>query len=225
VQPRTELGFAANLLWMWRGKEASPWQERVLETCLITAAEHAFTPTTFAVRLVAGGGGDFVAALTAGISVAQGSRHAGVAAAALEVLSEVRTPDRADAWVRQRTARGESIPGFTHRRYRVGDPRAEWLSPLCLRLAELNDKLDREDLASAIEQVVWDQQHLLPAVAWPMARIADYLGFDRSLFVPLYVISRMAGWAAHFVEQRSQTPPHPLRTHYTGPNLRHARAD
>lgn len=225
VQPRMELGFAANLLWLWRGREPSPWQERILETCLITAAEHALTPTTLAVRLVAGGGGDFVAALTAGISVAQGSGHAGVAGRCLDVLSEVRTPDRADSWVRQRISRGESIPGFTHRRYRVGDPRAEWLSPLCLRVAELNDRLDREDLASAIEQVVWDQQHLLPAVAWPMARLADYLEFDRSLFVPLYVISRMAGWAAHFVEQRRQPPPHPMRPHYTGPALRHLRRD
>jgi len=223
VDPRSELGFAANLLWMLRGREASPFQERALETCLITAAEHGFTPTTIAVRLVAGGGGDFVAALLAGISVAQGPLHAGVAVEALDVLSEVRTPDRAEGWVRQRTTKGQSVPGFVHRRYRVGDPRSEWLSPLARQLAELNDKLVREELASAIEQAVWDQQHLLPAVAWPASRIMDYLGVDRHLLTPLYVVGRMAGWAAHFVEQQQQTSPRVFRTHYTGPTQRHAR--
>jgi citrate synthase len=224
VEPRSDLGFAANLLWMLRGREPSPFHERSLETCLITAAEHGFTPTTIAVRLVAAGGGDFLAALLAGLSVAQGPTHAGVAAQALDVLSEVRTGDRADGWVRQRTLKGQSVPGFVHRRYRVGDPRAEWLSPLCRRMAELNDKLDREELAGAIEQAVWDQQHLLPAVAWPSARIMDYLDIDRQLFVPLYVLGRMAGWAAHFVEQRQTALPRVFRTHYTGPAQRHVRS-
>jgi citrate synthase len=224
VDPRSDLGFGANLLWMLRGKEPSGFYERAMESCLITTAEHGFTPTTVAVRLVAAGGGDFLAALLAGMSVAQGPLHAGAAGQALEVLSEIRTADRADAWVRQRTMKGQSVPGFVHRRYRVGDPRAEWLSPLCRRLAELNDKIDREELAGAIEQAVWDQQHLLPAVAWPAARIVDYLGIDRALFVPLYVLGRMAGWAAHFVEQQSLPAPRMFRTQYTGPAARSVHA-
>lgn len=223
LDPRSDLGFAANVLWMLRGREPSPFQEQSLETCLVTTAEHGFTPTTVAVRLVAAGGGDFLAALLAGMSVAQGPLHAGAAAQALDVLSEIRTADRAEAWIRQRLAKEQSIPGFVHRRYRVGDPRAEWLSPLCKRLAELNDKTDREQLAESVEQTVWDQLHLLPAVTWPAARIVDYLGIDRAMFVPLYVLGRMAGWAAHFVEQQQQPVPKPLPTHYVGPALRHPR--
>lgn len=223
MEPRADLGFAAQIGYLIQGKEPAAWIERALERLLIVCAEHGFTASTWAVRAAAAAQADLSTSLQAGLSVAQGARASGSATATLNVLSAVKTPERAKAWVEQMTAKNKSIPGFQHRLYRVGDPRTDWLSPLCREAAERTGKLEREDLASAIEQAVWDQRGVLPAVVWPAARLLDYLGIHHDLFGPLFVLSRMAGWAAHDAEQRRAGHAPVIRAYYTGPAPRPLR--
>ena len=223
MEPRADLGFAAQIWYLIQGKEPVGWIERSLERLLIVCAEHGFTASTWAVRAAAAAQADLSTSLQAGLSVAQGARASGSATATLNVLTAVKTPERATAWVEQMTAKHKSIPGFQHRLYRVGDPRTDWLSPLCREAAERMGKLDREDLASAIEQAVWDQRGILPAVVWPAARLLDYLGIHHDLFGPLFVLSRMAGWAAHDAEQRRSGNAPVIRAKYIGPTPRPLR--
>jgi len=225
VEPRDDLGFAANLWWLFQSREPSPLIERALETLLILGADHGMTPATIAVRLAAAAGADFPAALQAGVSVAMSRRPVGQAEASLDVLRDVRTADRARSWVGQMAAKEKAIPGFEHRIYRVGDPRADWVAPLCRRAAERTGRMEREELASAIEGAVWDEMQRLPSVIWPAARLLDYFGFDRSTFGPLYVIARMAGWAAHYVEQRESGHMPTTTTQYAGLPPRRFQAD
>jgi len=223
MEPRADLGFAAQVWYLIHGKEPAAWIERAFERLLIVCAEHGFTASTWAVRAAAAAQADLSTSLQAGLAVAQGARSSGSAVATLNVLSAVRTPDRAHAWVEQMATKHKPIPGFQHRLYRVGDPRTDWLSPLCREAAERNGKLDREDLASAIEQAVWDQRGVLPAVVWPAARLLDYLGIHHDLFGPLFVLSRMAGWAAHDAEQRRNGNAPVIRASYVGPAQRPLR--
>lgn len=225
VEPRDDLGFAGNVWWLFQGREPSPPVEKSLETLLVLGADHGMTPATVAVRLAAASGADFPAALQAGISVAMSRRPVGQAEASLDVLHDVRSADRARVWVGQMAAKEKAIAGFEHRIYRVGDPRADWVAPLCRRAAERTGRLEREELASAIEGAVWDLLQRLPSVIWPAARLLDYLGFDRSTFGPLYVIARMAGWAAHFVEQRESGRSPTTTTQYVGIPPRRFQAD
>ena len=74
-----------------------------------------------------------------------------------------------------------------------------------------------EDIAAAVEAVVWDEQQILPSLDWPAARLLHYLGLDADLFVPLFVISRMVGWAAHYIEQQQSPQTIRPRGIYTGP--------
>lgn len=202
LAPRDDLGFAANLWWLLHGKDPAPEVERALDTVLITGLDHGVSPATAAVRLAAATGVPFCDALECGLGLMTAPRPTGEAAAALELLAS-RSPDRAVAQVKQLIARDKPIPGFEHRVYRVGDPRAEWLTPICQAVARSLGRDERERVASAIEQAVWDGRQRLPSVLWPAARLMDYLGFDGDQFAPLYVISRLAGWAAHYAEQQS----------------------
>jgi len=223
VEPHSELSFASNLWCLLEGHEPPAWLERVLDTLLILGAEHGFTPATLSVRMAAAMGSSFSSALLAGVSVARGPQCAGAPAEVLGVLHAVRTPDRAENWVRTTLERQGRVPGFRHRVYRVGDPRTESLSAICRVVAERTGRSDREPLAAAIEQAVWDQAQLLPALSWSVARILDNLGLEPDLFAPLYVISRLAGWMAHFAEQKSQPQSPVIRQIYTGPTIRHHR--
>jgi citrate synthase len=223
VAPRSDLGFAANLWWLLKEDECPAWLEQVLDTLLILCAEHGLGPATRAVRLAATTGADFANALLAGIAVARGPYAAGAAADAIRVLDAVRTPERAATWVSTALERHGRVPGFRHRAYRVGDPRAECLTAVCRRVAERTDRLGREQLAEAVEHAMWDQAQVLPAVAWSISRILDNLGLEHDVFVPLYAISRLAGWTAHYAEQLQQ-PSATVRAQYVGETLRHHRA-
>jgi citrate synthase len=223
IEPRDDLGFAANLWWLLREEEAPAWLEQALETLLIICADHGLAPATLAVRLAASTGSNFSSALQAGIAVARGPHAAGAAAEALGVLSAVRTAERADAWVKGTLERHDRVPGFRHRAYRVGDPRTECLTAVCRRVAERTGHLEREKLAGVVEHAVWQQAQVLPALSWPVSRLLDNLGIEHDLFVPLYVISRLAGWTAHFAERLSDASLPFVRPKYVGEPLRHHR--
>jgi 2-methylcitrate synthase len=77
-----------------------------------------------------------------------------------------------------------------------------------------------ENVAAAIETAVWDEQQILPSFDWPAARLLHYLGLDSDLFIPLFVISRSVGWAAHFIEQQQTPQPIRARATYVGPDNR-----
>ena len=225
LEPRDDFGFVGNLWWLFQGREPTAAIERALETLLILGAEHGLAAGTIAVRLAAGVDADFAAALQAGVSVAMSRYPVGQAASTLDVLRDVRSNDRARDWVAARLETHQSIPGFEHRVYRVGDPRTDVVAALCRKFAERSGRQDREELAAAIEGAVWDQAQRLPSVSWPAARLLDYLGFDRSVFGPLYVISRLAGWTAHYVEQREQGRLPATSVNYQGPPPRSFAVD
>jgi citrate synthase len=223
VKPRSELSYVANLWWLLTTQEPPGWLEFVLDAVFILCAEHGLAPSTVAVRMASAARSDFSSALQAGIAVARGSWAAGAAAEALEVLGAVRSPERAGSWVAATLERQGHIPGFRHRAYRVGDPRTESLTTVCRRVAERTGREDREQLASAVEHAVWDRAQLLPALSWPVSRLLDNLRLEQELFVPLYVLSRLAGWTAHFQEQLQQPEQAVVRSRYVGEPLRHLR--
>jgi citrate synthase len=220
LAPRDDLSFAGNLWWLIHGREPAAYIERALDMLLVLGADHGLAPATIAVRLAAAAGADFPAALQAGTSLAMSRHPVGVAEASLDLLHDVKTPARAKAWVEQQLEQHAGLPGFEHRIYRVGDPRTDVTAALCKRVAERAGRKEREELATAIEQAVWEQQQRLPSVIWPAARLLDYLGVDRPLFGPLYVIARMAGWAAHYVEQRETSGWPQTASPYHGPGPR-----
>lgn len=221
LEPRPELFHAANVWWLLTETSPAESTVRSLEALFILCAEHGLSPATAVVRMAAGTGGELSTALLAGIAVAQGARAAGAAAEALAVLDAVRDPDRAAAWVAATLKRQGYVPGFRHRVYRMGDPRTEVLTPLCRLVAEHTHRQHREQLAQAIETAVWDQVQLLPALSWPVGRLLDNLGLEQELFVPLYVLSRLAGWTAHYLEHMQVQERTVFRSHYVGETLRH----
>lgn len=217
VRSRDDLSFAGNLLWLLTGREPSPSSERACDALLILTAEHEFAPSTCAARVVASTRADFYSAVIAGMCAIKGAWHGGPGRQIIDILEAVEKPEAAKSIVSAVLEQYERIPGFWHRVYRTSDPRAELLAPFCRAVAEENGRNQTEQVASAIEAAVWDQQEILPSVDWPAARLLHYLDLDADLFVPIFVISRMVSWAAHYVEQQSSRQPIRPRGTYAGP--------
>jgi 2-methylcitrate synthase/citrate synthase II len=220
VPPGNELSFAGNLLHMITGREPSALHERAMDVSLILYAEHEFNASTFTARVVRSTGSDLYSAITAAVGALKGPLHGGANERVMGVLEEVGTPDNAESWVRQALAQKRRIMGFGHRVYKQGDPRATILREYCVQLAEERGDTSLEEIADTIERVVREEKGLPPNLDWPSARLYHYLGLEVELYTPLFVASRVAGWAAHAIEPAENNRLIRPRSRYVGPPRR-----
>lgn len=211
------LSFAGNVLWLLNGERPSQRMAHAMDVSLILYAEHEFNASTFTSRVVASTLSDVHSAVTAAIGALKGPLHGGANERVMDVLNEVGSPDRAEAWIRDALNRKLKIMGFGHRVYKTGDPRAEYLKSLCRELAAETGHQDFEKTADVIETIVRGEKKLPPNLDWPSARLYYYLGLPIELYTPLFVLSRVVGWGAHTIEQLDNNRIIRPRSRYTGP--------
>src|SRR5262245_6565739 len=214
------LTLPANLLWMLRSQKPSEKQIHAMDVSLILYAEHEFNASTFSARCVVSTLSDLHSGITAAIGALKGPLHGGANEAAMSVLAEVGTADRAEAWVRQALAEKRRIMGFGHRVYKEGDPRAVYLKKLTAAVAAETGHQDMERMADIIETAVRTEKKLPPNVDWPCARLYHYLGLPVDLYTPIFVVARVVGWSAHVIEQLDNNRLIRPRGLYKGPALR-----
>jgi citrate synthase len=216
VAPDKHRSLPANLLWMIRRHEPNEMLVRALDISLILYAEHEFNASTFTARVICSTMSDLYSAVTGAIGALKGPLHGGANERAMEVLNEVGLVDNAEPWVRRALAEKRRIMGFGHRVYKQGDPRAAILKPLCSQLAQEAGQTALETIAETIERVVLEEKGLRPNVDWPCARLYHYMGLPIDLYTPLFVVARVAGWSAHFMEQAAANRLIRPLSRYTG---------
>jgi citrate synthase len=210
------VSFASNLFRLLQGTPPTEVEEHALEVALILAAEHEFTPSSFAARLAGSTHADVYSAVQAALSTYIGSRHSGAERSVLDVLDEVKSLDEVTDWVESRQQAGDKIAGFGHPVFTDSDPRAALLEPYCQRIAHLRKLSEREELASAIEDAVWDHYRLPANFDWAFSRLLEHLGFRRELHSAVFVASRVVGWCAHAIEQAASGEAIRPRARYRG---------
>ncbi len=220
VAPDPQLSLAGNILWLLSGEKPSERLIKAMDVSLILYAEHEYNASTFTSRVVCSTMSDLHSSITAAIGALKGPLHGGANERVMEVLEEVGTADKAEAWVRDALANKVRIMGFGHRVYKTGDPRARYLKTLCGELAAETGHEDMEKMADVIETIVVGEKKLPPNLDWPSARLYHYMGLAVDLYTPLFVLSRVVGWSAHVIEQLDNNRLIRPRANYTGPEPR-----
>jgi citrate synthase len=196
------VSLAERFLLRWRG-EARPEDVTAVDAYWVTAAEHGMNSSTFAARVIASTGADVAAALSGAVGALSGPLHGGAPARVLQMLEEVEREGDAARYVARLLRRGERIMGFGHRVYRAEDPRARALRRIAERLGsprvEVARELERAALAALAEHK--PDRVLSTNVEFWSALVLDQAGVPQSLFLPLFVCARTAGWSAHILEQ------------------------
>ena len=217
IAPRADLGHAANFLSMVHGQAPSPAMSQAFDLSLVLYTEHELNASTFSARVTVSTLSDLYSGIVAAVGTLKGPLHGGANEEAWKVLEEVGAPENAERWIKEALAQKRRIMGFGHRVYKTGDPRARILKEHCARLAaEVGD--DRwERIAEPIEQIVTTQKQLPPNVDWPSARLYHYMNLDTDLYTPIFAMARVAGWAAHVIEQLDHNRLMRPRARYIGP--------
>jgi citrate synthase len=220
VEPREELDHAANYLYMLTGDEPDKLKAAALNKYLILLADHGMNSSTFTARIVASTWSDAYSAVTAAICALKGPLHGGAPAPVLKMLQEIRTPERAEEWLRSELKSGRRLMGFGHRLYRTTDPRAEILRDIAEQTApkELVDLAKTvEDTAIRILQEYRRERRLYTNVEFYSAVVMHSVGLHPDLFTATFAASRSVGWTANILEQVASNRLIRPDIEYTGP--------
>jgi citrate synthase len=219
VEPREDLSYAANYLYMLTGAEPDPAHARAIEQYLISTIDHGFNASTFTARVIASTGADLVACLCGALGSLSGPLHGGAPSRALDTLDAIGTPDRIDPWIRERVLAGERIMGFGHPVYRTEDPRSRMLRGIAESIGG-----DLVDFATLVERrVVEILAELKPGrelhtnVEFYAGVVMELCGLPREMFTPTFASSRVIGWCANILEQARDSKIIRPAARYAGP--------
>jgi len=207
----------AHFLAMLHGKEPPELFRQVMNVSLILYAEHEFNASTFTARVVASTLSDLHSCITAAIGALRGPLHGGANEAAMDMIAAWRSPDEAEREVLAMLARKEKIMGFGHAVYRESDPRNAIIKGWSRRLAEHVGDTVLYPVSLRCEEVLWREKRLFCNADFFHASAYHFMGIPTGLFTPIFVMSRLTGWAAHVKEQRANNRIIRPSAEYTGP--------
>jgi citrate synthase len=219
VEPRDDLPYAANYLYMLTGREPDPVGARAVERYLISTVDHGFNASTFTARVIASTGADLAACLVGAIGALSGPLHGGAPSRALDTLDAIGTPDRIDGWLRERILAGDRIMGFGHPVYTTEDPRSRMLKGIALDLGgDLVDFAVRvEARAEAILAELKPGRDLHINVEFFAGVVMELCGLPREMFTPTFAAARVVGWSANILEQAEDSKIIRPAARYVGP--------
>ena len=227
LSPRTDLGQAANYLYMFSGEVPQAEQVRGLETYLNTVVDHGLNASTFTARVITSTGSDLVSAVVGAVGALKGPLHGGAPGPALDMVFEIGETSRAETVMREKLARHERLMGFGHRVYRTRDPRAEVLSMAAEKMFQKSGDMTLYTLAREVENIAvrllaerYPDRNLKTNVEFYTALLLHGLGIPTELFTPIFATSRVAGWIAHILEQRKESRIIRPESEYIGPRDR-----
>jgi citrate synthase len=202
---------------MMSGKKPTDLAVKTFDIALILHADHEFNASTFAARVTAATLSDLHSAITSAIGALKGPLHGGANEQVMLMVEQIKDPGRAEAWIRKALADKARIMGFGHRVYRVEDPRAKHLRRLATELGQQIGNTSYVQILNTVAKVVTEDKHIYPNVDLFSGAAYAAMGIPTDQFTPIFAMSRVAGWAAHVLEQHGNNRLIRPRAEYTGP--------
>ncbi|MBT2521877.1 bifunctional 2-methylcitrate synthase/citrate synthase [Arthrobacter sp. ISL-28] len=229
VEPRDDLGYSANFLWMTFGEDPVDEVIEAFNVSMILYAEHSFNASTFTARVVTSTLSDLHSAVTAAIGALKGPLHGGANEAVMHTFDEIgirpeesleQAATRAKAWMEDALAQKKKIMGFGHRVYKNGDSRVPTMKAALDKMIAHYGRPELLGLYNGLEQAMEEAKAIKPNLDYPAGPTYHLMGFDTPTFTPIFVASRITGWTAHIMEQAAANSLIRPLSEYNGPDQR-----
>ncbi|MDQ0664925.1 2-methylcitrate synthase [Arthrobacter ulcerisalmonis] len=230
VEPREDLGYSANFLWMTFGEEQVPEVVDAFNVSMILYAEHSFNASTFTARVITSTLSDLHSAVTGAIGALKGPLHGGANEAVMHTFDEIgirqeesleEAAARAKAWMEDALAQKKKVMGFGHRVYKHGDSRVPTMKAALDKMIAHYGRPELLGLYNGLETAMDEAKAIKPNLDYPAGPTYHLMGFDTPTFTPLFVASRITGWTAHIMEQLDANSLIRPLSEYIGPEERH----
>jgi citrate synthase len=215
ISPNSELTYAANFLYMLHGKTPTKEEVRLFDVTLILHAEHSFNASTFTARVIASTGADLYASISGAIGSLSGKYHGGANRLVYESLLEIKKVSNVEEWVKNRFDSGKRVMGMGHAVYKTMDPRATILKEMAAEMVKTRGGLAQwmYETTNKMVKITQDEfkkrknRMIYPNVDLYGATVYTSLNIPVELFTPIFTTSRVAGWAAHILEEKYPETP------------------
>ncbi|MBU6475546.1 MAG: bifunctional 2-methylcitrate synthase/citrate synthase [Alphaproteobacteria bacterium] len=204
VAPREDLTMAENFFHMYFGTVPEKEVVRCFDASLTFYAEHSFNASTFTARVIISSLSDIYAAVTGAIGSLKGPLHGGANEAVMHMLLDIKEPSQAQAWIDEAlSGKKKLVMGFGHRVYKNGDSRVPHMTKYFHDMAKLKGGQKWIDIEEILAKTMLEKKNIHPNLDYPVGPAYYLMGFDIPVFTPIFVMSRITGWAAHIIEQLS----------------------
>ena len=203
VAPRMDLNHAGNFLYMLTGKEPTPEQARLFDIALVLHADHGMNASTFTAIATSSTLSDMYSCITSAIGALKGPLHGGANEAVMDMLDEVGTPDKAEAYITDKLDHKVKIMGVGHRVYKYFDPRSRVLRDYAEHVANKEGKSNYYQILETIEKIVVERmgaKGIYPNVDFYSGTVYSDLGIRKEYFTPIFALARISGWCASVIE-------------------------
>jgi citrate synthase len=201
LEPRDDLGFAANFLYMITGEVPDAAAEGLMNAILVLHADHELNASTFTARVVASTLSDMYSSVTAAVAALKGPLHGGANEWVVEMVEEIRSPDRAEAYLLEKLARKEKVMGFGHRIYKGHDPRATIMRSYAGQIASTDEERKHLAILDTLAGAMIRERGIYPNLDFYSGFVLHHLQIPTYLFTPIFAVGRTPGWLAHVMEQ------------------------
>ena len=208
VAARTDLNHAANFLYTMHGEVPDQKRAAIMDTILILHADHSFNASTFTARQIASTRAHLYAAISGAVGSLSGELHGGASEPVFRMLQQISTLDQVREYVARVLDNGERIMGMGHAVYQVTDPRAEILGPMAAELADQAGRPDLYQIAEEVRRFTTAEikrrkgREIYANVDFFSAIVNSMIGIPVDMFSPVFAVGRIAGWCAHYLEER-----------------------
>ena len=220
VSPDYHLSFSENFLKMCFDKIPSKEMVDIFDKTMILYAEHGFNASTFAARVIASTTSDVGSAITGAIGALKGPLHGGANERVMEMMKEIGNPKKAEAYILKALSKKEKVMGFGHRVYRDQDSRVPSMEACAKKLSEIKKESKWLEMYDILKATMKREKNICPNVDLPAGPVYYLMGFNIDMFTPFFVMSRIAGWSAHIIEQGENNRIIRPLCEYTGPARR-----
>ncbi len=219
VEPRADLGYSDNYLYMITGKVPDERARYAVERYLMLTIDHGFNNSTFTSRVIASSGADLGAVVSGALGALSGPFHGGAPARVFDMLDAIGTADNVEPWLRHAIEHGDKLMGFGHRIYKTIDPRSALLHEVARELHS-----DRVELSELVEKTAVELlaelkpgRELYANVEFYAGVVLEAAGLPREMFTSTFACSRIIGWMANVLEQIADNRIFRPLAHYDGP--------
>jgi len=220
IAPDPTLPFCENFFHLVFGKVPAKAVIKAFDVSMILYAEHTFNASTFAARVVTSTLADIYGAIVGGIAALKGPLHGGANEAVMHMLKEIPSPEEAEAWLRARFDHKALVMGFGHRVYKNGDSRVPTMKKYAEVMADVVGDKRWMNTSAVLARVMLAEKRIHPNLDFPAGPAYYLMGFDIPIFTPIFVCSRITGWAAHVFEQAADNRLIRPLSHYIGHDQR-----
>ncbi|GAA4689417.1 bifunctional 2-methylcitrate synthase/citrate synthase [Kocuria gwangalliensis] len=230
IEPRDDLDYSENFLWMAFGEEAAPEVVDAFRVSIILYSEHSFNASTFTGRVITSTLADLHSAVVGAIGALKGPLHGGANEAVMHTFEELgirkdesseEAEKRSKEWMDKALAEKKKVMGFGHRVYKHGDSRVPTMQDALFRMLEYYDRPEILGLYNGLAKSMDEAKSIKPNLDYPAGPTYWLMGFDIPTFTPIFVCARITGWTAHIMEQRAANSLIRPLSEYDGPEERH----